>query len=137
MKQLVLDAGPLIAFFNSKDVDHLTCKAGFEQLLGSGTILLTPIPIVFEVYKWFLQKTNPVKAKAVLAAVRKALTIVTLSQLDIEEIYAMVESLPSWTGSLEDATVIWIAQSYHCRVWTLNYRDFGMFKSVEFWNPKA
>lgn len=131
----MLDAGPLIAFFNSKDTDHLTCKAGFEQLLEAGTTLVTPIPIVFEVYKWFLQKNNPAKAKTVLDAMRKVLTIVTLSQQEIDEIYAMAEALPEWTGSLEDATVIMLAQRHRCPVWTLNYRDFGIFRSLEFWNP--
>jgi len=58
-----------------------------------------------------------------------------LNQLDFHELYTMVRALPNWQGTLEDATVILLAQRYHCPVWTLNYRDFGIFKSLEFWNP--
>lgn len=132
---VTLDAGPLIAFFNSKDINHSVCKSGFEQLLQAKTNLVTPVPIVFEVHKWFLQKTNPAKAKTVLSAMRGVLIIVPLTQQDIDEVYAMVGNLSNWAGSLEDATVILLAQRYRRPVWTLNYRDFGTFKSLEFWSP--
>lgn len=135
MRQLVLDAGPLIAFFYSKDTDHLICKAGFEQLFQSRTTLVTPVPIVFEVYKWLLQRTTPAIAQAVLDAMRENLKIVPLNQLDLDKLYVTMQALPQWQGSLEDATVILFAQHYRCPVWTLNYRDFGIFKSLEFWNP--
>jgi hypothetical protein len=47
----------------------------------------------------------------------------------------MITSLPKWKGSLEDATVAVTALRYRCPVWTLNYRDFSIFQSLEFWNP--
>lgn len=137
MRKLVLDAGPLIAFFNSKDVDHPICKAGFVQLFELGTTLIVPVPIIFEVYKWFLHKSSLATAKTVLLQMRSTLTPVVLSQQDIEVIYASVAAIPSWAGSLEDASVICIAQQHHCPVWTLNYRDFGIFQSLEFWNPES
>lgn len=137
MRKLVLDAGPLIAFFDAKDTDHSTCKAGFVQLFELGTTLIVPVPIIFEVYKWFLHKSNTVIAKTVLVQVRSTLTPMLLSQQDIETIYASVEATPNWAGSLEDATIICAAQHHRCPVWTLNYRDFGIFKSLEFWNPES
>lgn len=136
MKQLVLDAGPLIAFFYAKDTDHAVCKAGFEQLLATNTTLVAPIPVVFEVYKWLIQRTTPAVAQATLAIVQKSLKFVPLTQQDFDEIYLMVQALPQWQGSLEDATVILLAQRYKSPVWTLNYRDFGIFKFLEFWNPE-
>ncbi len=137
MRKLVLDAGPLIAFFNSKDVDHSTCRAGFIQLFELGTTLIVPVPIIFEVYKWFLHRSSPVTAKVVLLQMQSTLTPVVLSQQDIEVIYGSVAAIPSWAGSLEDASVIYIAQQHRCPVWTLNYRDFGIFQSLEFWNPES
>ena len=136
MKQLVLDAGPLIAFFYAKDTDHAVCKAGFEQLLATNTTLVAPIPVVFEVYKWLIQRTTPAVAQATLEIVQKSLKFVPLTQQDFDEIYLMVQALPQWQGNLEDATVILLAQRYKCPIWTLNYRDFEIFKSLEFWNPK-
>lgn len=59
MKQLVIDAGPLIGLFYAKDTHHAQCVTGFTQLTQAKTALLTPIPIVFEVYKWLLQRTTP------------------------------------------------------------------------------
>jgi len=135
LKQLVLDAGPLIALFSTKDTDHRICEAGFEQLSQSQTILLTPLPIVFEVYKWLLHRTTPAVAQNTLDVMQKSLHTLVLNQLDFHELYTMVRALPNWQGTLEDATVILLAQRYHCPVWTLNYRDFGIFKSLEFWNP--
>lgn len=132
----MLDAGPLIAFFNSKDTSHAICRSGFEQLLQARTVLITPAPIVFEVHKWFLQKFNAAQAKTALKAMRGVLTIKLLTQQDINEVYATVEALSGWSGSLEDATVIWFARNYCCPVWTLNYRDFGIFQSLEFWNQR-
>jgi len=58
LKQLIVDAGPLIALFYAKDPQHTECVAGFEQLNVSKTLVLTPIPIVFEVYKWLLQRVS-------------------------------------------------------------------------------
>lgn len=59
MKQLVVDAGPIIALFYAKDTYHSQGVAGFTQLSKAKTVLLTPMPIVFEVYKWLLQRTSP------------------------------------------------------------------------------
>lgn len=131
----MLDAGPLIAFFNAKDIDHLVCRSGFEQLLRAKTALITPVPIIFEVHKWFLQKIGSERSQIVLNTMKGVLRIELLTQQSITEIYALRESLPGWSGSLEDTTVLWFAQSHRCPIWTLNYRDFGTFKSLNFWNP--
>lgn len=98
LKQLVLDAGPLIALFSAKDADHRICKAGFEQLSESRTILLTPIPIIFEVYKWILYRTTPAMAQNTLDVMQESLHTVPLNQLDFHELYIMVRTLPHWQG---------------------------------------
>jgi predicted nucleic acid-binding protein len=51
-----------------------------------------------------------------------------------DEIQAMIFSLPQWRGSLEDATVAITALRYRCPIGTLNFRDFAVFKNLEFWN---
>ena len=60
MKYLTIDAGPFIGLFYAKDNYHQQCVNGFAQLAKDKTVLLTPIPIIFEVYKWLLQRTTPV-----------------------------------------------------------------------------
>lgn len=135
-KRLVLDAGPLIAFFYAKDDHHEECKRGFEQLDRGKVRLLVSIPILFEVYKWLLYTTNFKIAQTDLKIMMEAFDFVALSSADFLEVYALTQVLPFWNGSLEDATVIWLSQKYQCPVWTLNYRDFGSFSSLEFWNPE-
>lgn len=55
--------------------------------------------------------------------------------VQIEALYNLVRSVPDWKGSLEDASVILVAQEYKCSVWKLNYRDFSRFSFLDLWNP--
>jgi predicted nucleic acid-binding protein len=135
LKQLVIDAGPLIGFFYAKDTDHQQCVAGITQLIQAKTRILTPLPIVFEVYKWMLQRTNPTVAHQALKAMQASLHFVPLEAEIFEQLQILILSLPNWQGSLEDATVAIIGLAYHCPVWTLNYRDFSIFSNLDFWNP--
>ena len=136
MKKIVLDAGPLIGLFYGKDTYHFDCVRGFEQLAQQKTILLTPLPILFEVYKWLLQRTQPAVAHNALAVMQDSLHLLPLEQADFEEIQSLVTKLPQWQGSLEDATVVFTALRYHSPVWTYNFRDFSIFKTLEFWTPE-
>lgn len=135
MKQIVIDAGPLIALFYAKDTYHSLGIAGFTQLDKSKTILLTPLPIVFEVYKWLLQRTTPEVAQNTLKTMAESLHFISINDAMYLEVQALVFSLPQWRGSLEDATVAITALRYRCPIWTLNFRDFSIFQNIEFWNP--
>jgi predicted nucleic acid-binding protein len=135
LKQIVLDAAPVIALFYAKDTYHSLCVEGFTQLSQSRTILLTPLPIVFEVYKWLLQRTTPQVAQNTLKTMEESLHFITMDDAMYLEVQSLVFSLPQWRGSLEDATVAITAIRYRCPIWTLNFRDFSIFKNIEFWNP--
>jgi predicted nucleic acid-binding protein len=54
LARVVLDAGPLIALLHGKDPDHPVAVVGFERLTRAHTRLVTPLPVVFEVYKWLV-----------------------------------------------------------------------------------
>ncbi|NEP17247.1 MAG: type II toxin-antitoxin system VapC family toxin [Leptolyngbya sp. SIO4C1] len=137
MRRLILDAGPLIGLLYSKDTYHSQCVNGFRYLSGAKTILLTPMPIVFEVYKWLLQRTRPAVAQRALETMSETLHILTLDSEIFSELKAAVSRLSDWHGSLEDATVILTAIQYRCPVWTYNFRDFNVFKSLELWTPES
>lgn len=68
-----------------------------------------------------------------LKVMQESVHPIALEQNDFERIQAMVTQLPQWQGSLEDATVVFIALRYHSPVWTYNFRDFGSFTNLEFW----
>jgi predicted nucleic acid-binding protein len=136
LKQIVLDAGPLIGLFYAKDIDHSQCVAGFSQLIQAKTLLLTPIPIIYEVYKWLLHNTTSVKAQQALKAMEESLTLLSIEQAEFQSLCEMIQSLSKWHGTLEDLTVIMVAIRYKSPVWTLNYRDFALFNTLAFWNPE-
>lgn len=135
MKQIVLDAGPLIGLFYAKDNFHKDCITGFQQLAQNGTLLLTPVPIIFEVYKWLLQRAGSEAAQTALRAMQISLYPLPLDKPSFDKLQAVVTELPQWRGSLEDGTVMLTALKYRCPVWTYNFRDFSVFQALEFWNP--
>ncbi|MGB3571235.1 MAG: type II toxin-antitoxin system VapC family toxin [Phormidesmis sp.] len=136
MKQIVLDAGPLIGLFYAKDTYHRQCVEGFRQLTQTNTLLLTPLPIVFEVYKWLLQRTRPEVAQQTLLTMNDSLHVLPMDAKAFGQLQAVVAQLPQWRGSLEDATVMLTALQYRCPVWTYNFRDFSLFSALDFWNPE-
>jgi len=46
---------------------------------------------------------------------------------------AYLNSRPEWKGTLEDASVVLLALKAGTPVWTLNYRDLGVFQELSFW----
>lgn len=39
-------------------------------------------------------------------------------------------------GSLKDTTAVFNALRYRRPVWTYKFRDFGIFRALEFWTPE-
>ncbi len=132
---LILDAGPLIALFSAQDQDHALCRAGFEQLASQNATLRIPMPVLFEVYKWLLYHISYPEAQQALSVMQDSLEIDPITASDFAEITQLVRSLQNWCGSLEDASIVIIAQQHQSPVWTLNYRDLGLFKTLQFWIP--
>ncbi|MDF5710843.1 MAG: PIN domain-containing protein [Nostoc sp. S4] len=135
MKRLVLDAGPLIALVSLQDNYHEESKAGFSQLPALFGEVLTPLPVLFEVYKFVLREQSSRAGMTALSVINENTVIVPVSMEMFHEIYSMVRQIPNWQGSLEDASVIVVAQLYNASIWTLDYRDLSWFKSLEFWSP--
>ncbi|MEL6973631.1 MAG: type II toxin-antitoxin system VapC family toxin, partial [Bacteroidota bacterium] len=80
MKQIVLDAGPLIGLFYAKDTYHQNCIDGIAELTQKRTALLTPLPIVFEVYKWLLQRNRPDIARRALRTMKNELQVLVFDE---------------------------------------------------------
>ena len=135
MKQIVLDAGALIALFHQNDRYHAEADLGFRQLFQQKTVLWTPLPIVFEVYKWLLNHQRYETACDALTLMLDVLQPVFLDRSDVLTLQQMIQTLSGWGGSMEDASVIHTAQRYRCPVWTMNYRDFGTIQGLHFWTP--
>ncbi|MEH1913890.1 type II toxin-antitoxin system VapC family toxin [Nostoc sp.] len=135
MKRLVLDAGPLIALVSVQDDYHQEYKAGFSKLPALFGEVLTPLPVLFEVYNFVLREQSSRAAMTALGVISENTVTVPVNMEMFQEIYSMVRQIPDWQGTLEDASVVAVAQLYDTSVWTLDYRDLSWFKSLELWSP--
>ncbi|KGQ21918.1 type II toxin-antitoxin system VapC family toxin [Thermus filiformis] len=131
--KLLLDAGPLIALFHAADPYHAEALRGFHTLIEGKSRLIIPLPVLFEVYKWLLFEGGPAKARQALARMLEALEVEPLQLDDLEAIRLLLAARPEWKGTLEDASVALLALRLGAPVWTLNYRDLGVFKELSFW----
>ncbi len=135
MKRLVLDSGPLIGLLSKKDKYHQEAKRGFKEIPVTFGEVLTPLPILFEVYKFVSRYQSVNAARTLLKIIQTETVIIPLSNSDFTTIFDLVLTTPNWQGSLEDASVIFTAQQYQAKIWTIDYQDFGFFNNLEFWNP--
>ncbi len=133
--RLVLDAGPLIALFHKGDRDHAVTAVGFDQLALAKALVISPLPIVFEVYKWLLFHVGASSAQESLRQMRGSLEVLYLGRDDFDAAAALSGSVSNWAGTLEDATVVLTSLRLGLPVWTLNYRDLSAFPRLRFWSP--
>lgn len=130
--RLALDAGPLIALYHAAAPDHTEAVRGFGSLAENKSRLLVPLPVVMEVYKWLLFEGGPDKARLALGKMREGLEIVPLSLADLAALKTLMDALPGWKGTLDDAKVALLGLRLSIPVWTLNYHDLGVFGRLEF-----
>jgi predicted nucleic acid-binding protein len=133
--RLVLGAGPLIALLHRADPDRSAASVGFRQLTRIHARLVTPPPIVFEVYKWLVYEAQPGAAQLGLQQMRRGLEIVYPGANEFDEVSAVLAAMPRWKGTLEDALVAVTGLRRDAPVWTLNFRDLAAFRNLQFWNP--
>jgi predicted nucleic acid-binding protein len=131
----VLDAGPLIALLYAGDREHSVARAGFGLLAASRARMITPLPIVFEVYKWVLYETNQDRARRALKLMRDSLEVRYPTTQDLEELSELVAGIARWRGTLEDALVALTGLHLRIPIWTFNYRDLAAFPRLTFWTP--
>jgi predicted nucleic acid-binding protein len=135
MKRLVLDAGPLIALVSKKDNYHQSAKRGFRQISREFGEVLTPLPVLFEVYKFVSRNQSPKAAQFLLNLLQEETVVIPISFGDFSILAELVLATNNWSGTLEDASVIVIAQQEQAQIWTIDHKDLGYFNNVEFWTP--
>lgn len=135
-RRVVLDADPLIALLHLGDRDHDHAVAGFRELADAQASLITPLPVVFEVYKWLLYESGPGTAQQGLRQMRRSLDVTYPIHEEFAAAVTLTGARRNWAGTLEDAVVAVTALRLRIPVWTLNYRDLGAFPALRFWNPR-
>jgi hypothetical protein len=133
--RVVLDAGPLIGAFNVQDRFHEVSGRGLRLLIAGHSRILVPIPVVFEVFKWLAYNVGAASARMALSRMRLNFEIVDIDRAMLGELAEMVDSIPRWPGSLEDAVLAFVGGRMTASVWTFNFRDLRAFPNLQFWNP--
>jgi predicted nucleic acid-binding protein len=135
-RRVLLDAGPLIGAFNARDTFHLESSRGLAQLADAHVRVLVPVAVVFEVYKWLAYHSNMQVARTALVSMRLSFDLLDTNRAMVDELSDLVNSMPWWAGSLEDALLALLATRLDAPLWTFNYRDFTGFHDLPFWNPR-
>jgi predicted nucleic acid-binding protein len=135
LKCLVLDSGVLLAFFNNRDKYHAQAVNGFGQLNDMNTRLVAPSCVVLEVAKRLLFDVNAAAMQRATTAMLETLEILNTTPETILDALELIEGMKVWAATLEDAMVMNAAFTLNAPVWTLNYRDFGSIKNLDFWTP--
>jgi predicted nucleic acid-binding protein len=134
-RHIVLDAGPLIGLLNDRDAHRTESLRGFRQLDRIRAIYVVPLPIVFEVFRWLLQRVGVQAARTGLVMTLERVDVVYPTPETLAECLTLMGTLTEWRGSLEDTLVAQTALRLDLPVWTYNYRDFVAFRNLQFWNP--
>ena len=133
--ELVIDAGPIIGAVDSRDQHHAVSARGLRLLYDSTTRVRIPVPILFEAYKRIAYRIDVRSARAALTYMRDAFELEYLDEARLLEVEGLIDTMPRWQGSLEDATLAWLGLERRVPVWTFNYRDLRHFTDLQFWNP--
>src|SRR5690606_7509957 len=133
--RIVLDAGPLIGAYNARDRFHEGSGRGLRRLVAGHSRILVPVAVVFEVFKWLSYDVGAAPARLALGRMRANFEIVEVNLGTVAELAAMVDSMPRWPGSLEDAVLAYVGGRMRAPVWTFNYRDLRAFPNLKFWTP--
>jgi hypothetical protein len=91
---------------------------GFSKLPTLFGEVMIPLPVLFEVYKFVLREQSSRAAMTALSVISENTVTVPVSMEMFQEIYSMVRQIPDWQGTLEDASVVAVAQLYNTSVWT-------------------
>ena len=133
--RLVLDAGPLIALFFTKDHDHEVVREGFARLIATRTSFIVSSAILLEASKrlFFLEGRQVMRQAT--AVMLNQFNILDVNQQELRQALDTTNQRVDWNGTLEDAIVANLAMQLKVPLWTMNYRDLAAFNQLEFWNP--
>jgi uncharacterized protein len=126
MRAVVVDTGPLVAYFDRDDHDHATVHAWFAAQ-ASRHRLLTTEAVVTEVTH-LLDFSIPVQT-AFLAWVARAMTVTSVPQIAYEELAGWINGYAKIPMDFADATVLWLyRETSDAQILTLDQRGFGVFR---------
>jgi predicted nucleic acid-binding protein len=124
-ERTLVDAGPLVAFFNARDRDHERCV---NVLRGLRHPLLTTWPPLAEA-SHLLDFARSAQLGLLEMIERGALELALLDADDVAPIRALMAKYADLPMDLADATLVRVAARDRIgRVFTLDRRDFSVYR---------
>ena len=123
---IVCDTGPLLAAANAQDHHHKVCAALLREAAGP---LLVPSPVIAEVCQLLERRRGSRSEAAFLRSFRNGLTLVELTNADLDRMATLVETYASLPLGTVDASVITVAERLGIeQVATLDRRHFTIVR---------
>jgi predicted nucleic acid-binding protein len=126
-RNVLVDAGPLVALFSRKDSNHDLCVSASKAMAPP---YLTPWPVLTET-AWLLRH-YPLAVKELLQSIGKDfLKILDLDQHFVGWSTAFLERYENIGVQLADASLVYLAERERVfEVFTLDRRDFTVYRTT-------
>jgi predicted nucleic acid-binding protein len=127
MKRILVDTGPLIAVFSSRDEYHEACVTALQQMPAP---LLSCWPVITEA-AWLLRRSQQAVQQLLRSMERGFLELLPLSGNEAEAIAALMKRYEDIRPQLADASLVYLAKREQIdTIFTLDYRDFSIYRGV-------
>jgi predicted nucleic acid-binding protein len=127
MKRILVDTGPLVAVFSSRDEYHEACVTALQQMPAP---LLSCWPVITEA-AWLLRRSQQAVQQLLRSMERGFLELLPLSGNEAEAIAALMKRYEDIRPQLADASLVYLAKREQIdTIFTLDYRDFSIYRGV-------
>ena len=134
MQKLLIDTGPLVAWFDRSDADHEAVAAFMDSLYpaataagASDTRLLTTWPVLTEVCHLLPERLVPAFMRWVAGG---GVEVVDMPQAVAGVLAVRMDKYLDLPMDLADASLLWLCeQSGVHDILTLDKRDFGVYRT--------
>jgi len=124
MQAVVVDTGPLVAYFDRDDHDHASVHAWFAGQAARHRLLTTEAVVTEATH---LLDFDVAVQTAFLAWVARAMTVTAVPQTAYEELVIWMRGYAKVPMDFADATVLWLYRATReARILTLDQRGFGV-----------
>ena len=125
MLDLLVDTGPLVAWFDRRDADHARVAAFFDAFEGR---LLSTWPVLTEVCHLLPESLVP---RFMEWVARGGLSVVELPASAAGVLAARMQKYADLPMDLADTSLLWLAEAEGLdEIATLDERDFGVYRTT-------
>lgn len=122
---VLIDTGPLVAIFSSRDAHHQSCV---EELRRLAPPLLTCWPVMIEA-AWLLRHHWPSGQRLLESFAAGWLRLLPLSEADAAGLAKILKRYRKLGAQLADAALVHLAEREQLEtVFTLDRRDFSVYR---------